>query len=137
MSQKFSHTEETLVKGAIHSQKSRCLVKNGNGCTGVKSSFHRKNPLRPGKILTVVRNLILKLGAFKPDRSYHTKVNYRNKYGQGAWDKQYPKHGLCFLLLWEFTSLSMCRMMADERGFLGGEKYTRRPFGSLRTRWAK
>jgi hypothetical protein len=78
MSQKFSHTEETLVKGAIHSRKSRCQIKNGYDCTGVKSSFHRKNPLRPGKILTVVRKLLLKPGAFKPDRSYHTKVNYRN-----------------------------------------------------------
>jgi hypothetical protein len=73
MSQKFSHTEETLVKGAIHSQKSRCQIKNGNGCTGVKSTLHRKNPLRLGKILTVVRKLLLIFGALKSDRSYHRK----------------------------------------------------------------
>jgi hypothetical protein len=79
------------------------------------SSSHRKNPLRPSKILTVVRKLLLKPGAFKPDRSYLTKVNYRNRYGQGAWDKQYPKHGWVFPLFWELTSLSMCRMMAEER----------------------
>jgi hypothetical protein len=93
MSQKFSHTEKNLVRGAILGRKSCCQIKNGNGCTVVKSSFHRKNPLQHGKIHTLVRKLPLKPGAFKPDRSDHTKVNYRNRYGQGAWDKQYLKYG--------------------------------------------
>jgi hypothetical protein len=73
MSQKFSHTLETHANGAMHSRKSRCPVKNGNGCADVKSSKDKKNPLRPGKILAFVRKLLLKLGVLKPGSSYHRK----------------------------------------------------------------
>jgi hypothetical protein len=80
MSQKFSHTKETHAMGAMHSRKSRFQAKIGNSCTGVKSSFYRKDLLQPGKILTFVRKLLLILEAAKSGSSYHTKVNYRKFY---------------------------------------------------------
>jgi hypothetical protein len=108
MSQKISHTKETQKKGAMYSRKSRCQVKNSNDCIVLKSCFDRKNPLRSGKKPTLIRKLLLKLGAARLGCLYQIKNNCRKIIRLGVLgDRKLPETRRGSVIFGVFTCLSL------------------------------